>query len=205
MEGMFGEPWIDESVLEIVPCLRSYGDRTADLPHLVDESTRDSDGFGLQCAEGACAGAFAEELIHLACEDPGVDEGTDRLQPEARLSHLWYCADPPEQRVAPDCRIRRPLLDRRGREIDFRGERDRVLLHARPQRFDAKIGPDFRPGLQIGLLRLLTHAGAGRQGRQGEACGHPHQRYARSVLATGANRNAGILHVRLTSAHASGI
>jgi hypothetical protein len=121
----------------------------------------------LQRAEGACAGAFAEELIHLACEDPGVDEGTDRLQPKARFSHLGNGPDPPEHGVAPDCRIRRPSLDRRGREIDFGGERDRVLVHARPQPFDAKIGADFRPGLQIGLLRLLTQAGAGHQGSQG--------------------------------------
>ena len=174
-ERMFGEPRIDEFVLELGPCLRRHGDRTADLPHLVDESTRDLDGFGLECAEGACARAVAEELIHLACEDPRVDEGTDRLQPKARLSHFGYCADPPEQGVAPDCRIGSPSLDRRGREIDFRGERDRVLVHARPQRFHAEVGPDFRPGLQIGPRRFLTQAGACHKGGQGEACGRAHQ------------------------------
>ena len=74
-------------MLELGPCLRGHGDRTADLPHLVDESTRDLDGFGLEGAEGACARAFAEELIHLTCEDPRVEEGADRLQPEAGLAH----------------------------------------------------------------------------------------------------------------------
>jgi hypothetical protein len=156
---MFREPRIDDSVLELGPCLRRYGNRAADLPHLVDESTRDLEGFGLECAERACARAVAKELIHLACEDPRVDEGIDRLQSKARFSHLGYCADPPEQGVAPDCRIARPSLDRRCSEVDFRGERDRVLVHARPQRFHADVGPDFRPGLQIGLHRFLAQAG----------------------------------------------
>ena len=155
-ERMVGEPRIDELALELGPCLGRHGDRTADLPHLIDESTRDRDGFGLERAEGAGARAVAEELIHLACEDPRVDEGADRLQPEARLSHLGDGADPPEQGVAPDCRIGGPLLDRRGREVDFRGERDRVLVHARPQRFDAEVGPDFRPGLQVGSATVSS-------------------------------------------------
>ena len=116
----------------------------------------------------------AEELIHLACEDPRVDEGADRLQPKARLSHLGDCADPPEQGIAPDCRIGGPSLDRRGREIDFRGERDRVLVHARPQRFHAEVGPDFRPGLQIGPRRFLAQAGACHKGGEGEAGGRAH-------------------------------
>ncbi len=185
MERMFGEPGIDEFVLELGSGFRRHGDRTADLPHLVHESTRNFDGFGLERAEGACARAVAKELIHLACEDPRVDEGTDRLQPKARLSHLGYCADPPEQGVAPDCRIGSPLLDRRGREIDFRGERDRVLVHAQPQRFHAEVGPDFGPGLQIGPRAFLTHAGACHKGEQGEACGRAHQRYTPARLATG--------------------
>ena len=177
-ERMFGEPRIDDSVLELGPCLGRHGDRTADLPHLVDESARDRDGFGLECAEGACARAFAEELIHLAGEDPRVDEGADRLQPKARLSHLGDGADSPEQGVAPDRRIGGPPLDRRGREIDFRGERDRVLVHARPQRFHAEVGSDLRPGLQIGLRRFLTQAGACHKAGQGEARGRAHQRHA---------------------------
>ena len=172
-ERMFGEPWIDEFVLELGPGRRRHGNRTADLPHLVDESTRDLDGFGLECAEGACARAVAKELIHLACEDPRVDEGTDRLQPKARFSHLGYCAGPPEQGVAPDGRIGSPSLDRRGREIDFRGERDRVLVHAHPQRFHAEVGPDFRPGRQIGS-RAVSYPGRrmpqGRTGRGMRPC-----------------------------------
>jgi hypothetical protein len=60
-ERMFREPRIDDSVLELGPCRRRYGNRAADLPHLVDESTRDLDGFRLECAERACARAVAEE------------------------------------------------------------------------------------------------------------------------------------------------
>ncbi len=168
-ERMFGEPRIDDSVLELGSCFRRYGDRATDLPHLVDESTRDLDGFWLECAEGTCARAFAKELIHLACEDPRVDEGTDRLQPKARLSHLGYGADLPEQGVAPDCRIGSPSLDCRRSEVDFCGERDRILEHARPQRFHADVLPDFRPGLQIGLRRFLTQAGACHKRAQGES------------------------------------
>ena len=160
MQRMFGDPRIDDFALELGPSLGRDGDRTADLPHLVDESTRNCDGFGLEWAEGACARAAAKELIHLACENPPVDEGTDWLQPKARLAHLGDSADLPQQGVAPDRRIGSPLLDRRGGEIDVRGERDRVLVHAHPQRFHAKVGPDFRPGRQIGPRRFLTQAGA---------------------------------------------
>jgi len=93
---VFGEPRVDEFVLELDRGLRRHGDRTADLSHLLHESTRDLDRFGLEGAEGAGAGAVAKELIHLACEDPRVDEGTDRLQPKARFSHLRDGADPPQ-------------------------------------------------------------------------------------------------------------
>src|SRR4029453_9990840 len=72
-QRMFGEPRIDDSVLELGPRLGRHGNRTADLSHLGNESARDLDGFGLECAEGASASAFAQELIHLACEDPRVD------------------------------------------------------------------------------------------------------------------------------------
>ena len=67
---MCGEPRLDELVLELGSCLRRHGDRTADLPQLLDESVCDRDGFGLERAEGACTRAFPEELIHLACKDP---------------------------------------------------------------------------------------------------------------------------------------
>ena len=185
MERMTGEPRVDEFVLELGSCFRRHGDRTADLPHLVDESTRDRDDFGLECAEGGCARAGAEELIHLACEDPRVDEGADRLQPKTRLPHFGDCADPPEHGVAPDCRIGSPLLDRRGSEIDLRGERDRVLVHVRPQRFHAEVGPDFRPGRQIGPRRFLGQAGACHKRGQGEACGGAHQRHTTARSTTG--------------------
>ena len=59
-ERMFGEPRIDDFALELAPRLRRHGDRTADLPHLLDESMRDIDGFGLECAEGACGGAIVK-------------------------------------------------------------------------------------------------------------------------------------------------
>ena len=71
-----------------------------------------------------------KELIHLACEDPRVDESTDRRQPKARFSHLRYGADPPQYGVAPDGGIGSLSLDRGGSQIDVRGERDRVLVHA---------------------------------------------------------------------------
>jgi hypothetical protein len=198
-ERMVGEPRIYNSVLELGPCLRRHSDRTADLPQLVDESTRDLDGFRLECAEGACARAFAKELIHLACEDPRVDEGTHRLQPKARLSHLGYCADPPEQGVAPDYRIGSPSLDRRGSKVDFRGERDRVLVHARPQCLHPDVGPDFRPGLQIGLRRFLTQAGACHEAGQGEACGRAHERHTTARLTTGVEDGMRSLSSRPTS------
>jgi hypothetical protein len=46
MERVFGEPRIDECVLELGTCLRRHGDRTANVPHLVDESTRDLGASG---------------------------------------------------------------------------------------------------------------------------------------------------------------
>jgi hypothetical protein len=173
-EWMFGEPWIDHSVLEPGACLRRHGDRTADLPHLVEESARDLDGLSLEWAEGAGPVAVAEELMHLACKDPRVDEGSGWLQPKARLTHLRYCADSPEQGVAPDVRIGSPPFDRGRSEVDFRGERDRVFVHACPQRFHADVGADFWPGPHIGLRRLLPEAGACHQGGQCEARARAH-------------------------------
>ena len=77
---------------------------------------------------------------------------------------MWlsgYGADPPPQCVAPDGGIRSPPLDRRGRQIDVRGERDRVPMHAHPQGFHAEVGPDLRPRREVGARRLRTPAGAG--------------------------------------------
>src|SRR5688572_28859453 len=130
---MLDDPWVDELALELVPGLSRHGDRTADLPQLIDQAARHRDGFGLERTEGGGAYAVAKELIHLARKDPRVDERTDRLQPEARLPHLGYRADPPEQGVATGLRVVSPPLDRRRREIDFRSERHGVLVHARPQ------------------------------------------------------------------------
>jgi len=59
---------------------------------------------------------------------------------------LRFGADPPQQGIAPDGGIGSLPLDRCGSQIDVRGERDRVLVHAHPQRFHAEVGPDFRPG-----------------------------------------------------------
>ena len=68
-----------------------------------------------------------EELIHLVRQRPRVDEPAERSGTEARLAHLGDYAGPPEQ---PDRRIGCPLFDRRGREIDICGERDRILPEA---------------------------------------------------------------------------
>jgi hypothetical protein len=159
---MVGDPRIDDAALEPGSGFCRHGDRTANFAHLVDEAARHRDGVGLECAEGAGTRAFAEELIHLKRESPRVNEATHRLHPEARLSHFGDGADSPEQGVATDCRIGGPLLNRAGREIDFRGERDRVLVQARAQGFHPKIGSDLGPGRDVGLLRVLEHAGAGR-------------------------------------------
>ena len=88
-----------------------------------NESTRNFDGFRLDVPK-ASHRALAEELIHLACEDPGVDEGTDRLQPKARLSHLGDCRtlQSTALRWTVESAARRSIAV--SREIDFRGERE---------------------------------------------------------------------------------
>ena len=64
-------------------------------------------------------------------------------------------------------------------------ERDRVLVHAHPQRFHAEVGSDLRPGRQIGPRRLLIQAGACHEGDQGEAYGRAHQRQSAVRLTIG--------------------
>ena len=162
-ERMFGDPWIDDAVLELGSGFGRHGDRPPNLAQLIDEAAGHRDGFRLECAKGASARTFAEKLIHLAGEGPRVDEAAHRLHPKARLSHFRDSADSPEQGVATDRFIGRSLLNRTGREFDFRGERDRVLVQARAQGFHAIIGSDLGPGLDAGLLRALEDAGAGHK------------------------------------------
>ena len=166
-------PRVDELALERRPWLPETRRSSADLPHRSSEPTRDRRPLRAGRCRRRLRPRLAEELIHLACEDPRVDEGTDRLQPEACLSHLGDGADPPEQGVAPDSRISSPPLDGRRCEIDLRGERDQVLVHARPQRFHAEVGSDFGPGLQIGLCSVACpdrRMPPGRPGRGTAAC-----------------------------------
>ena len=72
-------------------------------------------------------------------------------------------------------------------------------MHAGPQRLDAEVGSDFRPGLEIGPFRLLVQARATHQGGQREARGRPHECDAKGRTGSG-RAAADILHGRLTSA-----
>jgi tetratricopeptide (TPR) repeat protein len=71
-------------------------------------------------------------------------------------------------KIAPDGRIGGPPFDRRGRDIDFGRERDRVLLETDSQRVHAVVRADLREGRHVGAWRCFA-GGARREGRDGKA------------------------------------